>query len=267
MKRNYTFYLPLAFTVLVCAFLLVPVIMSVLAGLTNNYFVGLKSGLTLRWVIEVWTLYADTLWLTLLVAVASVVFNLIAGIPLAYYLAAHQSRLSEILQELITLPIAVPGLAISIGLITTYGHFSDFRSSWMFILTGHVIFTLPFMVNAILAALKSIDFKVLEEGAASLGASFWRRFVDIIVPNCMTGIVSGTLMTLTLSIGEFNLTWMLHTPLTKTLPVGLADAYASMRLEIGSAYTLIFLLLLLPLLIATQLLKRSQKSPTVTDPM
>lgn len=83
----------------------------------------------------------------------------------------------------------------------------------------------------------------------------------------MTGIVSGTLMTLTLSIGEFNLTWMLHTPLTKTLPVGLADAYASMRLEIGSAYTLIFLLLLLPLLIATQLLKRSQKSPSVTDPM
>jgi hypothetical protein len=48
-------------------------------------------------------------------------------------------------------------------------------------------------------------------------------------------------MVVTLSMGEFNLTWMLHTPLTKTLPVGLADSYASMRLEIGSAYTLIFL--------------------------
>ena len=44
-------------------------------------------------------------------------------------------------------------------------------------------------------------------------------------------------MVVTLSIGEFNITWMLHTPLTKTLPVGLADSYASMRLEIGSAYT------------------------------
>ena len=33
---------------------------------------------------------------------------------------------------------------------------------------------------------------------------------------------------------------MLHTPLTKTLPIGLADSYASMRLEIASAYTLIF---------------------------
>jgi putative spermidine/putrescine transport system permease protein len=61
---------------------------------------------------------------------------------------------------------------------------------------------------------------------------------------------------LTLSVGEFNLTWMLHTPLTQTLPVGLADSYASMRLEIASAYTLIFLLMLLPLLLAVQLVAR-----------
>jgi putative spermidine/putrescine transport system permease protein len=59
-------------------------------------------------------------------------------------------------------------------------------------------------------------------------------------------------MVLTLSVGEFNLTWMLHTPLTKTLPVGLADSYASMRLEIGSAYTLVFLVMVVPLLVAMQ---------------
>ena len=32
------------------------------------------------------------------------------------------------------------------------------------------------------------------------------------------GIVAGSLMVVTLSMGEFNLTWLLHTPLTKTLP-------------------------------------------------
>jgi putative spermidine/putrescine transport system permease protein len=60
-------------------------------------------------------------------------------------------------------------------------------------------------------------------------------------------------MVITLSLGEFNLTWMLHTPLTKTLPVGLADGYASMRLEVASAYTLIFFLMIIPLLVAMQL--------------
>jgi putative spermidine/putrescine transport system permease protein len=53
-------------------------------------------------------------------------------------------------------------------------------------------------------------------------------------------------------VGEFNLTWMLHTPLTRTLPVGLADSYASMRIEVGSAYTLIFFIVVLPLLWALQ---------------
>ena len=57
----------------------------------------------------------------------------------------------------------------------------------------------------------------------------------------------------TLSLGEFNLTWMLHTPLTKTLPVGLADSYASMRLEVASAYTLVFFVMIIPLLVAMQL--------------
>jgi putative spermidine/putrescine transport system permease protein len=59
-------------------------------------------------------------------------------------------------------------------------------------------------------------------------------------------------MVVTLSIGEFNLTWMLHTPLTKTLPVGLADSYASMRLEIASAYTLFFFFMIIPLLLLMQ---------------
>lgn len=78
----------------------------------------------------------------------------------------------------------------------------------------------------------------------------------------MPGILTGALSVLTLSIGEFNLTWLLHTPLTKTLPVGLADSYASMRLEIASAYTLVFLLMLLPLMVGLQWLARSRATPS-----
>src|SRR6202012_2154940 len=116
----------------------------------------------------------------------------------------------------------------------------------------HALFTLPFMTRSVLAVLRSIDLTALEEAAASLGAGFVQRFTGVVLPNIREGIVAGALMTFTLSIGEFNLTWLLHTPLTKTLPVGLADSYASMRLEIGSAYTLIFFLVILPVLWALQ---------------
>ena len=79
------------------------------------------------------------------------------------------------------------------------------------------------------------------------------------LPNCRNGILAGSLMVVTLSMGEFNMTWLLHTPLTKTLPVGLADAYASLRLEIGSAYTLMFFLMITPLLLGLQWLARPRR--------
>ena len=81
----------------------------------------------------------------------------------------------------------------------------------------------------------------------------------MIVPNAKPGILAGSLMVVTLSLGEFNLTWMLHTPLTKTLPVGLADSYASMRLEVASAYTLIFFIMIIPLLVAMQILSDQER--------
>lgn len=263
--RKLVFALQLAFTLAVCAFLIVPVVLSILAGLTVNYFTGLESGLTLRWVFEVWNSYRDTIFRSIGIAVACLGITVLLGVPAAYALARSGNRLARLFEELIMLPVAVPGLATALALIATYGTLGGFRTSWSFILVGHVVFTLPFMVRAVLAVLYSIDLATLEEGAASLGANFRQRFFDIVLPNCRNGILAGALMVVTLSIGEFNLTWLLHTPLTKTLPVGLADAYASLRLEIGSAYTLVFFLMIVPLLIAMQAFARPRPTRLVND--
>nr|WP_237716875.1 hypothetical protein [Cupriavidus basilensis] len=50
---------------MVCLFMVVPVVLSVLAGLTNNIFVGVSSGLTTRWLVEVWAFYRNTIFLSL----------------------------------------------------------------------------------------------------------------------------------------------------------------------------------------------------------
>ena len=253
MGRSRYFLFQLAFTLSVCAFLIVPIGMSILAGFTSNFFQGVKSGFTLRWVFEVWELYADTVFLSMMIALACLVCTIVLGVPAAYVLAKRPGRITRLIEEFLVLPLAIPGLAIALALIISYGQVRGFRLSWTFILVGHVLYTLPFMIRAVLAVLSSTDFRTLEESAASLGARFWQRFFQIVIPNCRSGILAGSLMVVTLSIGEFNLTWMLHTPLTKTLPVGLADSYASMRLEIGSAYTVVFLVMLMPLLMALQL--------------
>jgi putative spermidine/putrescine transport system permease protein len=264
MERKFLFYVQLSLALLVCAFLIVPVILSMLAGVTVNYFQGISSGVTLRWVVEVWDLYSVTVYRSLGIALACLAADLLLGVPAAYVLAKKRARWTRLVEELLVLPIAIPGLAIALALLETYGGFRTFRVSSAFILVGHVLFTLPFMVRAVLAVLASIDLQALEEGAASLGAGFGERVLGVVLPNARSGILAGALMVVTLSIGEFNLTWMLHTPLTKTLPVGLADSYASMRLEVGSAYTLIFFVMIVPLLVALQLVSAPRRKKTAS---
>jgi putative spermidine/putrescine transport system permease protein len=258
MPRKLSFTLQFSFTIVVALFLITPAIMSMLAGITTNYARGVSSGLTANWIIEVWNLYADTIARSLVLALTTLVCTLLVGVPAAYALHTTGGRIARLIEEVITLPLAIPGLAIALALIITYGGSGSFRQSSAFILVGHVVFTMPFMVRSIMAVLGSIDVNTLEEGAASLGASRWQRFITVVVPNVRPGILAGSLMVVTLSLGEFNLTWMLHTPLTKTLPVGLADSYASMRLEIASAYTLVFFVMIVPLLVAMQIMGQKQ---------
>lgn len=253
MRRSFSFAWQLVFTLLVAAFVLVPMAMSIIAGFTENYFRGPLAGVTLRWVGEVWSRYGDTVLISLALAVSCLVVNLLVGLPAAYALAKRRNRLTRLFEEMILLPVAVPGLATALALVITYGGFSAFRVSWLFILVGHVLYTMPFMIRSVLAVMSSINLTELEEGAASLGAGFWTRFWTIALPNAAPGVVAGALTVLTLSIGEFNLTMLMSTPMTKTMPVGLAVAYTNSRIELGSAYTSLFFVMIVPLLIALQL--------------
>ncbi len=235
-------------TVIVVLFMLTPMVLSVMAGIVNNYSQGIASGFTTRWLIQVWSQYGTTVHWSILLAFCCATGNILIGVPCAYALARSRSRWARLFEELLILPVAVPGLATGLALIMAYGTWRDFRQSFWFILVGHMIFTLPFMVRTVAAAFQRPELSALEEAARSLGASFYQRFLGVLIPAVFPAIIAGSLMVFTLSIGEFNLTWMLHTPLTRTLPVGLADSYASMRIEVGSAYTLVFFLIVLPLL-------------------
>lgn len=259
MKQRMLFLLQLSITLLTCAFLFVPVILSAITGFSKNYFRGFSAGFTLKWLEQVVTQYHGALVNSLLVASATLTIVLLIGVPAGYVLARWQSRSARLIEELITLPIALPGLASALAIISVYGGVRDFRISLWFIIAGHVIFTLPFMVRSVAATCASQNIRLLEEGAASLGARFAKRFFSIVIPNARPGILAGALMVVTLSLGEFNFTWMLHTPLTETLPVGLANAYASLRIEVGSAYTTVFFAIVIPLLLFMQSLDKSQQ--------
>ena len=253
MRDRLIFTGQLLFTLLVAAFLVVPAILSIFAGVTVNYFRGIKSGVTLQWVFQVWELYAGTIFLSFVIAFATLAVTLVAGVPAAYALHVRGGRLSRVVEEIITLPLAIPGLAIALALLLTYQGFGEFRRSWLFILTGHVIFTMPFMVRSVMAVFATVDIKTLDEGAASLGASPWRRFRDVIVPNARAGHSRRQ------PDGGDAVARRIQPDLDAAYAADQDAAdracrrYASMRLEVASAYTLIFFVMIIPLLVAMQM--------------
>ena len=236
-------------TGLTLLFLMVPVVQKVITAFTVNAFRGVKSGLTTQWLFKVLELYGETILRSLLLALMALVICVIIGVPDAWVLVREQrKKWAAFLEEAFILPLSMPGLAIGLGILLIWGGFSYFRQSIFFLLAGHVMFCLPFMVRSVAAVLRVEPLSQYEEASSTLGADAWTTFRRVVVPVAMPGILAGALMVVTVSLGEFNISWMLQTPYTKTLPVGLADSYASMRLEIGSAYTFIFFVILVPLL-------------------
>ncbi len=238
-------------TMMVIVFIFAPIVISILGSFSPAWHKGLLDGFTLQWYIAVLEDYGHTIGLTLLIAIVCVLINLALGTLAGYALARYHFRGAKFIEEIMLLPLAVPGIAVALALIQTY---PLIRGSWYFILIGHVVFTFPFMVNSMLSGMRSLRLVHLEEAAASLGAGWWFRFTQVILPNVWRSLINGMLLVFTISVGEFNLSFFLTTPLTMTLPVGLFESYASLRLEIASAYTIIFFLLIIPSLIAMQYL-------------
>ena len=242
-------------TGLTLLFLMIPVVQMCFTAFMKNAFRGFKAGFTTEWIEKVLELYGDTIVRSLGIAVAALVLCVVIGVPAAWILVREQrKRWAALVEEALILPLSVPGLAIGLGILLIWGGITSLRQSNLFILCGHVMFCLPFMVRSVMAVLRVEPIDAYEEASATLGASPWTTFIKVVVPVAMPGILAGALMVMTVSLGEFNISWMLQTPDTKTLPVGMADSYASMRLEVGSAYTFLFLVILVPILSLMQAL-------------
>jgi putative spermidine/putrescine transport system permease protein len=246
--------------ILTSIFLIAPIFFSVIGSFSGYWGQTMFSrGLTIRWYKDVFNYYGHTIGLTLMITTITVVVNIILGSMTAYKLAVAQNRNSRFIklaEELLTLPTAIPGIAIGLALAQAYG---VMRSSGILILVGHIIFTYPLMFRTITGTLRTKNFHTIDECAASLGAGPLYRFFKVIFPAIRVSVFSGAINVFMLSLGEFNITFFLYTPFLMTLPVGMYESYASLRIEVGSAFTTLFLAFAIPL---TFILNRLNKTKT-----
>ena len=73
----------LLLTLLLTVFMIGPILLSISAGLVNNYSTGWRSGFTTRWLLDVWEGYGNTVVASLLIAASAVLGNILIGVPAA----------------------------------------------------------------------------------------------------------------------------------------------------------------------------------------
>jgi putative spermidine/putrescine transport system permease protein len=230
-----------AISALVC---LTPIPLLLAVATTRQWRAGFwAEGFTTEWLAESWARISPHAAYSLQLALLVLALNLVIGMPAAWLIARRRFPGRRLLLGFSMVPVAIPGIALALSLILTYPYL---RGNGYLLIAGHVLYTLPFFIGALTPVLATRSLIEREQVAQTLGAGFVRRFRFIVLPTIRTALLAGMIIVLTLSMGEFNVSFFLFTPMQKTLPVELYDAYITGRLEVAAAMTVWFLLLVIP---------------------
>ena len=123
----------------------------------------------------------------------------------AAYLVSRKRHLPgmEALDLLVTLPIAVPGIAVATGLFLTYlgTPLSPTISGAPLLIAAYTVRKIPFTVRAVFSGLEQTD-KTLDEVAWTVGASRTRTFFTIILPLILLNVLAGGMLSFIYSMSE-----------------------------------------------------------------
>ena len=142
------------------------------------------------------------------------------GIPLAYWVSFTRSRWKYFIEPLISMPLVLPPTVIGFYLLLLFsprsplGNFLDtvwhikIVFTFLGLVIGSVLFSLPFMVNPVKAGFQSFP-KSLIEASYVLGKSKSQTLLRVILPNIKPALLTGIVMAFAHTVGEFGVVLMI----------------------------------------------------------
>jgi len=252
-------------------FSLIPLGYLVIISLTHksDYFFG-HHDYSLKNYDLVFHRYRLNVVTTLRLGLLSSIITLIFGYPFAYILI-RKVRYRELVRTLMVFPLFGP-LYLAFGLyyvllpkgplagVLEFLHIkgTDLLYSEPMTLFGMALFTFPFMVMNVGAALSNVD-PMLEEAAQTLGAKGWQVFIRVLFPLSKSGILAGFLMCFGWNIGVFVVPILLGSlPQQRVLSLVLQQKAMSSQLDYGLASAMGIVLMAIAFLVTWLSLKFSR---------
>lgn len=131
-------------------------------------------------------------------------------------------RGSGIVFGIYLLGIVIPGVALGLGHALFWNYIGVERHWFSTALFAHVIWSFPFCFIILLSVFNRFDTSI-ENAAQCLGASPWKTFWRVTLPNIRPGIMASALFAFTLSFDEFARTFLVNGS-SNTLPLELLGA-------------------------------------------
>ena len=157
-----------------------------------------------------------TIALSVRVAGVAALASLPLAVAVGWLLARKRFPGKALLDALVHLPLVLPPVVVGYALLVTFGNQGsvgrlldqfglEFAFRWTGAALAAAIMGFPLMVRTIRLSIENVDRR-LEQAAATLGASPWRRFFTVTLPLAWPGLVAGAVLGFAKALGEFGAT-------------------------------------------------------------
>lgn len=182
-------------------------------------------------------LFAPALWLSVRTSLMSLALVVLAGAPLAWWLAHTRSRAARVVEVIVQLPIVLPPAVVGVGLLEAFGRRGLFGPALEAIgvsvpftasavVLAQVVVAAPFFVQAAANAFRSVSPDMLL-AARSMGATPTQALRRVALPVALPGLAVGAALAAARALGEFGATLLFAgnlTGSTQTLPLAIYTA-------------------------------------------
>ncbi|WP_428534865.1 ABC transporter permease [Rhodopila sp.] len=185
-------------------FLAAPLLVTMSLSVSDTLFVSFPpKGFTLAWYGKVLrdpeflSSLSFSLWLAGFATAGAVLLGLPAAFALVRFPVPGAAAVRSLLLSPLIFPVLVTGLAL-LQLFSALG----WSSVPVNLLIAHILVTSPYVVRTVTASLMLADV-TLEEAARTLGASRWRTFRRVTLPQIAPGVAAGGLFAFMVSFDNY----------------------------------------------------------------
>jgi ABC-type Fe3+ transport system permease subunit len=131
----------------------------------------------------------------------------VVGSSIAYVVNKRDIPGRRVLDALATIPVAVPGITLSIGFFLLFGGYfhgsplDPITDPALLLVVAYSVRRLPFTIRSVGAGLQQVD-RSLEESSLNLGAGRVTTFIRIVLPLIVSHLIGGALLGFVYSMAE-----------------------------------------------------------------